>query len=115
MKTSVAEKKGAGRSVDPLFEPFVINGLRLPNRIVMPSMGHGKAPGGVLGPEFAEFFRLRAEGGNGVMPIWEVDGRPIGQGREVRWALLPGRHRIVARAPGVGERSVMIQVESAPR
>ena len=66
-------------------------------------------------PLAVQTIRLRAEGGNGAMPIWEVDGRPIGQGREVRWALLPGRHRIVARAPGVGERSVMIQVESAPR
>ncbi len=70
------------RPVDALFEPFVLNGLHLPNRIVMPSMGHGKAPGGVLAPEFEEFFRLRAIGGAGLL---------FGEASTVPHAVAPGR------------------------
>lgn len=51
----------------PLFEPLRIRALELKNRIVMPAMGHGKARGGVLGPSFARYYRLRAEGGTGLL------------------------------------------------
>ena len=34
------------RSVAPLFEPFILNGLELPNRVVMAPMTRSKSPGG---------------------------------------------------------------------
>jgi penicillin-binding protein 1C len=65
-------------------------------------------------PAAVQTIRLRAEGGSGAVPVWEVDGAPVGTGREVRWALVPGRHRITARVVGSGAAAVTILVESAP-
>ena len=65
---AVSELEGSvDHSLDPLFEPIKIKSLELKNRIVMPAMGHGKARGGVLGPSFARFYKLRAEGGAGLL------------------------------------------------
>ena len=48
-------------SPDPLFTPFSINTLRLPNRIVMAPMTRSFSPGGVPGPDVAAYYRRRAE------------------------------------------------------
>ncbi len=51
----------------PLFSPFRLRSLTLPNRLVMPPMGLHKAESGVPGPDVAEYYRRRAEGGVGLI------------------------------------------------
>lgn len=47
----------------PLFTPFTLNGLKLPNRWVMPAMQRGMCEQGRPKPELAAYYRRRAEGG----------------------------------------------------
>jgi 2,4-dienoyl-CoA reductase-like NADH-dependent reductase (Old Yellow Enzyme family) len=51
----------------PLFEPFRTKSLSLPNRIVMAPMGRAHAPGGILHPDYPEYYRRRVEGGVGLI------------------------------------------------
>tara|TARA_R110002110_G_scaffold59726_24_gene168802 strand:+ start:7651 stop:8754 length:1104 start_codon:yes stop_codon:yes gene_type:complete len=55
------------RSVTPLFKPFTLNGVTLPNRVVMAPMTRSKSPGGVPGPEVAAYYRRRTEGECGLI------------------------------------------------
>ncbi len=52
---------------NPLFRPFTLNGLSLPNRIVMAPMTRSFSPGGVPGDNVAEYYRKRAAGGVGLI------------------------------------------------
>ena len=54
-------------SPDPLFKPFSVNNLRLPNRIVMAPMTRSFSPGGVPGPDVAAYYRRRAENHVGLI------------------------------------------------
>ncbi len=54
-------------SVEPLFTPFTIENLTLPNRIVMAPMTRAFSPGGVPGPEVAAYYRRRAVNGVGLI------------------------------------------------
>ena len=54
-------------STDLLFRSYRINGLDLPNRIVMAPMTRGGSPGGVPGANVADYYRRRAEGGVGLV------------------------------------------------
>jgi len=54
-------------SIDILFRPFELGGLKLPNRIVMAPMTRSFAPEGVPGPANAAYYRRRAEGGVGLI------------------------------------------------
>ena len=56
-----------GRSVAPLFRPFVLSKLSLANRVVMAPMTRQKSPGGIPGPEVAAYYRRRAESGTGLI------------------------------------------------
>ena len=47
----------------PLFTPFTLNRLALPNRWVMPAMQRGMCVGGAPTAELAAYYRRRAEGG----------------------------------------------------
>lgn len=47
-------------STAPLFQSLVIGNLTLANRFVMAPMTRGFAPGGVPGPDIAEFYRKRS-------------------------------------------------------
>jgi len=55
------------RSVAPLFEPFTLNGLHLPNRVVMAPMTRQMSPDGVPGEDVAAYYRRRAENGCGLI------------------------------------------------
>jgi 2,4-dienoyl-CoA reductase-like NADH-dependent reductase (Old Yellow Enzyme family) len=57
----------ATTSVAALFTPFTLNGLMLPNRIVMAPMTRNFSPGGVPGQDVAAYYRRRAEGGVGLI------------------------------------------------
>jgi 2,4-dienoyl-CoA reductase-like NADH-dependent reductase (Old Yellow Enzyme family) len=50
-----------------LFQPFTLNGLTLPNRVVMAPMTRNFSPGGIPGPDVAAYYRRRAEGGVGLI------------------------------------------------
>ena len=51
----------------PLFAPFTIGGLKLPNRFVMPGMQRQWCDNGRPLPRLAEYYRRRAEGGVGLI------------------------------------------------
>ncbi len=53
--------------VRPLFRPFSLNGLAIPNRIAMAPMTRAKSPHGVPGADVAAYYRRRAEGGVGLI------------------------------------------------
>lgn len=50
-----------------LFEPVRIGSLTVPNRIAMAAMGRLGSTEGVLGPNYAAYYRRRAEGGTGLI------------------------------------------------
>ncbi|NDV10399.1 12-oxophytodienoate reductase [Rhodococcus sp. IEGM 248] len=51
----------------PLFRPLQVRSLTLENRIVMSPMTRTHSPGGVPGPDVADYYRRRAEGGTGLI------------------------------------------------
>jgi 2,4-dienoyl-CoA reductase-like NADH-dependent reductase (Old Yellow Enzyme family) len=51
----------------PLFTPFTLNRLALPNRWVMPAMQRGMCSAGRPSAELAAYYRRRAEGGVGLI------------------------------------------------
>ncbi len=51
----------------PLFKPFRMKNLNLPNRIVMAPMTRCKSPLGIPGEDVAAYYRRRAEGGVGLI------------------------------------------------
>lgn len=53
--------------LEPLFTPFTIKGLKLPNRFVMPGMQRQWCDDGVPQPRLAEYYRQRVEGGVGLI------------------------------------------------
>lgn len=55
------------QSVKPLFQPFTIGNLTLPNRIVMAPMTRKCSPNGVVGEDVAAYYRRRAENGVGLI------------------------------------------------
>ena len=52
---------------NPLFQPFDLKGLNLPNRIVMAPMTRSFSPGGIPGDNVAAYYRRRAEGEVGLI------------------------------------------------
>jgi len=50
-----------------LFEPFSLNAMTIPNRIVMAPMTRSFSPGNVPGDDVAAYYRRRAEGGVGLI------------------------------------------------
>lgn len=50
-----------------LFSPYVIKGMKLPNRFVMPGMQRQWCDNGVPQPRLAEYYRKRVEGGVGLI------------------------------------------------
>ncbi len=53
--------------VAPLFTPFRLKGLTLPNRIVMAPMTRSRSPGQVPGEDVAAYYRRRVEGETGLI------------------------------------------------
>ena len=53
--------------IGKLFEPFTLNGVTLPNRVVMAPMTRNFSPGGVPDENVAAYYRRRAEGGVGLI------------------------------------------------
>src|ERR1035441_6357459 len=66
-KHQTAMSNLTGSSTAPLFRPFSVKDLVLPNRIVMAPMTRSKSPAGIPGPNVADYYRRRAEGGVGLI------------------------------------------------
>jgi len=54
-------------SIAELFKPFTLNGVSLPNRILMAPMTRNFSPGGVPGTDVAAYYRRRAEASVGLI------------------------------------------------
>ena len=54
-------------NLSPLFTPFQIKGLTLPNRFVMPGMQRQWCENGVPLPRLGQYYRRRVEGGVGLI------------------------------------------------
>jgi 2,4-dienoyl-CoA reductase-like NADH-dependent reductase (Old Yellow Enzyme family) len=54
-------------AVAPLFEPFALGSLTIPNRIVMAPMTRQFSPGRVPGEDVAAYYAARAAGGTGLI------------------------------------------------
>jgi len=54
-------------SIQPLFTPFTIGKLTLPNRIVMAPMTRTFSPNGMPGADVAQYYRRRGENGVGLI------------------------------------------------
>lgn len=52
---------------DPLFQPLTVNGVTLPNRLVMSPMTRGFSPDGVIPETAAEYYGRRADHGIGLI------------------------------------------------
>ena len=57
----------AASALEPLFRPFQLNRITLPNRLVMAPMTRSRSLGGVPGADVAAYYRRRAEGGIGLI------------------------------------------------
>jgi len=87
----------AGVDFEPLFTPFQLGNITLPNRIVLPAMGLAVCTDGVPGPGTAEYYRRRALGGAGLLMTEgvyidhyssgdnPVNGRFHGEARAAGW------------------------------
>ncbi|NWG45687.1 MAG: NADH:flavin oxidoreductase [Alphaproteobacteria bacterium] len=78
----------------PLFAPFTLKGLALPNRIVMAPMTRSFSPDQVPGADVAAYYRRRAEGGVGLI---------LTEGTTLSDQTSTGDHRVPKLA---GERSL---------
>ena len=102
-------------NTEKLFEPFVLNGLRLPNRIVMAPMTRNFSPGGVPGENVAAYYRRRAEGGVGlIITEGTIIGHPAaGHKPETPQiygeAAIAGWSRVVQEVRAAGGR-IMVQL-----
>ena len=102
--------------LDPLFKPFSLKTLSVPNRFVMAPMTRSKSPGQVPTAEVAAYYRRRVEGGVGLIvtegtvidhPASDADaGVPRFYGADALAGAAParGNRGAVSRRPGVGRR-----------
>jgi 2,4-dienoyl-CoA reductase-like NADH-dependent reductase (Old Yellow Enzyme family) len=95
--------------ISPLFTPFTVNGLELPNRFVMSPMTRTRSPQGVPKADVAAYYRRRAEGGTGLL-ITEgtVIDRPRSRNNpnipDIHGAGLAGWTAVVDAVHGAGGR-----------
>lgn len=63
----MATATGLATDITTLFSPLQINGLTVENRIAMAPMTRYFSPGGVPGPDVADYYARRAAGGVGLI------------------------------------------------
>jgi 2,4-dienoyl-CoA reductase-like NADH-dependent reductase (Old Yellow Enzyme family) len=93
--------------ISPLFRPFEVHNLTLPNRIVMPAMTRRFSPGGVPDAEVANYYRRRAEGGVGLII---TEGTTIGRQAASNHTSIPNFHEPASLA---GWANVVAAVHAA--
>lgn len=100
------------RGASPLFTPLRINSLELENRVAMAPMTRYGSPGGIPGPDVAEYYARRARNGVGLIitegtlvghpSVAAPDGVPHFYGDEA----LAGWARVVEKVHEAGGRIV---------
>ena len=103
---------------DPLFQPIRLNGLELPNRVVMPAMHLAMAEDFRVTDPMVAFYAERAKGGVGLITVGyatvdELSGAPNCLGCHDD-AHVPGLARLAAAIHGGGARA-SIQLNHAGR
>ena len=93
----------------PLFQPFDLKGLHLPNRVVMAPMTRSFSPGGQPGDNVAAYYRRRAEGEVGLIvtegTVIERDGAANDPNYPHFWGdALNGWGKVVAETHAGGGR-----------
>ena len=73
----------------PLFTPFKIKSLEVPNRIAMAPMTRSFSPGGVPGQDVADYYARRAAGGVGLII---TEGTTVDRGGASNDAKVPNFH-----------------------
>ncbi|MFC7446804.1 NADH:flavin oxidoreductase [Rhodococcus daqingensis] len=94
-------------SVSPLFQPLRVRSVTLANRVVMSPMTRSYSIDGVPGPDVADYYRRRAEGGTGLIV---TEGVAIDHPTAVDSPNVPRLHGDSALA---GWRTVIDQVHAA--
>lgn len=93
--------------IAPLFKPFRVHNLNLPNRIVMAPMTRSHSPDGVPSENVAAYYRRRAEGGVGLIM---TEGTAINHPSAVNDPKVPNFHGEAALA---GWAKVAAEVHAA--
>jgi len=93
--------------MSPLFKPFSLKSLSLPNRIVMAPMTRSMSPGGVPGDDVAEYYRKRAAADVGLILS---EGTTINRGGASNDPRVPNFHKDDALA---GWKNVIETVHNA--
>lgn len=92
---------------DPLFRPFKLKQMELQNRLVMAPMTRRFSPDGIPTAEVASYYRLRAEGGVGLII---TEGTTIGRPAASNDSRIPNFHE---QASLDAWRHVVAEVHSA--
>jgi 2,4-dienoyl-CoA reductase-like NADH-dependent reductase (Old Yellow Enzyme family) len=98
-------------SLPSLFQPAVVAGIALPNRLVMAPMTRRLSPEGVPGPDVAAYYRRRAEGGVGLI-ITEgtgiADAAALGEAGvpEFHGAGLDGWAKVITEVHAAGSKII---------
>ncbi|MEE9403228.1 MAG: NADH:flavin oxidoreductase, partial [Desulfobacteria bacterium] len=78
--------------MERLFEPILINSLRLKNRILMPCLDPGFAgEGGVVNPRLIDYFTKRAKGGVAFIMLGPAVFDPVGIGGKSEYRIYRGK------------------------
>lgn len=74
----------------PLFEPYTLRGLTLPNRVVMAPMTRSFSPGGVPGADVAEYYERRGDADVGLII---TEGTTVDRGGASNDPRVPNFHK----------------------
>ena len=94
-------------NLDILFQPYRLNALNLPNRVVMAPMTRYMSLGGVPTAQVASYYRRRAENGVGLII---TEGTGIGRPAALNEPDMPHFHGEAALA---GWKKVVDEVHAA--
>jgi len=103
----LAPPRHAMPNLDTLFEPYRLNALDLPNRVVMAPMTRSRSPGGVPTAQVAGYYRRRAENGVGLII---TEGTGVGRPAALNEPDMPHFHGEAALA---GWKRVVDEVHAA--
>ena len=95
-------------STSPLFEPYKLRGLTLPNRVVMAPMTRSFSPGGVPGENVAEYYSRRGDADVGLLI---TEGTTVDRGGASNDPKVPNFHKDDALA---GWSNVVEAVHKTP-
>ncbi len=77
-------------NTSPLFEPYTLRGLTIPNRVVMAPMTRSFSPGGVPGENVAEYYGRRGDADVGLII---TEGTTVGRGGASNDPKVPNFHK----------------------